>query len=220
MARKRPDGIASRETGRPMPPASVADELLGLIFAPAPELGAWVRAIFIDPAGALANTEHAHLQDASLGFLWASSGYVSKGRRVIGTAEDTSMAGMGSPWKRARVEQQLREWFGDPPRFLITVDAFFWRECGDAEACALVEHELYHCAHLLDEFGAPAYTKDGQPRLGIVGHDVEEFVGVVRRYGIGDADSSLARLVIAAANGPRVEKARITHACGACLARV
>jgi hypothetical protein len=202
-----------------MPPAALADELFGLQFAPAPELLAWVRATFIDPAGPLANPEHGHLQDAALGFLWASSGYVSKGRRVIGAAEDCALAGMGSPWKKARVEQQLREWFGEPPRFLITLDAFFWREASDADACALVEHELYHCAQVLDEFGAPAFTKDGQPKLGIRGHDVEEFVGVVRRYGVGDPDSSLARLVIAAASGPRVESARIAHACGACLQR-
>ena len=203
-----------------MPPASLADELFGLTFAPAPELLAWVRATFINPAGPLANPEHAHLQDASLGFLWASSGYVSKGRRVIGMADDADLSGMGSPWKKARVEQQLREWFGERPRFVITIDAFFWREAPDADACALVEHELYHVAHLADEFGQPAFTKDGQPKLGIRGHDVEEFVGVVRRYGVGDPDSSLARLVIAAAAGPRVDQARIRHACGLCAAKV
>lgn len=203
-----------------MPPAALADELFDLTFAPAPELLAWVRATFIHPAGPLANPDHAHLQDAALGFLWASSGYVSKGRRVVGTAEDTVMAGMGSPWKRARAEHQLREWFGAVPRFVITVDAFYWREADDAAACALVEHELYHLAHKTDEFGAPAFTKDGQPKLGIVGHDVEEFVGVVRRYGPGDPDGSVARLVIAAAAGPRVEEARIRHACGVCAAKV
>lgn len=202
-----------------MPPASVADDLLGMVFAPAPDLAAWARRTFIDRDGPLANPDHMHLQEAEIGMLWASTGFVTKGRRVVGTAEDTEQAGMGNAWRKGRVEQQLREWFGSPPRFLITIDAFYWREASDAEACALIEHELYHLAHLRNEFGDPAFTKDGQPRLGIQGHDVEEFVGVVRRYGPGDPDSSVARLVIAAAAGPRVEEARIRHACGLCAAK-
>ncbi len=153
MTSKRSGASAAGVVWRPMPPSALADELFDLTFAPAPELLAWVRATFIYPAGPLANPDHAHLQDAALGFLWASSGYASKGRRVVGTAEDTVMAGMGSPWKRARAEQQLREWFGAVPRFVITVDAFYWREADDAAACALVEHELYHLAHMTDEFG-------------------------------------------------------------------
>ncbi len=31
----------------------------------------------------------------------------------------------------------------------------------EAEFCALVEHEPYHLAQELDEFGAPKFTKDG-----------------------------------------------------------
>ena len=119
----------------------------------------------------------------------------------------------------SRAEQQLREWFGREPRFLITLDATYCVQCTDAEFCALVEHELYHCGHLTDEFGQPAYTKDGQPKLGIRGHDVEEFVGVVARYGIGEADSYLGRLILAAAKGPTVAPIRVAQACGTCLLR-
>jgi hypothetical protein len=138
---------------------------------------------------------------------------------VLATAEDLRLGVMGNAWKRARAEQQLAEWFGLVPDFMITVDAFHWAECADAEACALVEHELYHIAHKPDEFGNPSFTKEGAPRLAIVSHDVEEFVGVVRRYGVGDPDSSLARMILAAAQGPQVEPIRVAHACGTCLAR-
>lgn len=47
----------------------------------------------------------------------------------------------------------------------------------------LVEHELYHITQATDDFGAPKFNKEGQPVLKLRGHDVEEFVGVVRRYG-------------------------------------
>jgi hypothetical protein len=202
-----------------MPPASLVEQLLGIRFAPAPELAAWARGTFIAEGGALQNPDHSHLADASLGFLWASAGFMTKGKRVLGMAEDLRLGVQGHAWRRARAEQQFSEWFGMTPDFLITVDAFAWAEMEDAAACALLEHELYHVAHRVDEFGAPAYTKDGQPKLALHGHDVEEFVGVVRRYGVGDPDSSLGRMIIAAAHGPRVEPARIAHACGTCLAR-
>lgn len=202
-----------------MPPRALVDELLGIRFAPAADLLAWVRSTFIEEGGALHNPDHAHLIDASIGMLWASSGFVRQGKRVLGMAEDLRLGVQGHAWRRARADQQLGEWFGWAPDFLITVDAFHWAECTDAEACALIEHELYHVAHKTDEFGQPAYSKDGQPKLGIAGHDVEEFVGVVRRYGVGDPDSSLARMIIAAAHGPQVEPIKIAHACGTCLAR-
>lgn len=204
---------------RPRPPQELVDQLLGLTFKPAPEVGAWVREVLLERAGPLFNVDHQHLLDAEIGYLWASAGFRTKGRGVIGTAEDLSFAGMGNAWKRARADQQFVEWFGTVPRFLITLDGHYCSQCTDADFCALVEHELYHLWHVEDEFQNPVYGRDGQPKLGIRGHDVEEFVGVVRRYGIGDPDSTLARLVIAAASGPRVEGARISHACGTCLAK-
>lgn len=202
---------------RPMPPQDLADQLLDLTFRPAPELRAWAFSTFIDPGAPLRNQDHDHLRDADVAFLWASSGFVKQGRRVVGTAEDTQYLSQGSAWKKGRAEQQMCEWFERMPDFLITIDAFYWREAADADACALIEHELYHIAHKADEFGEPAYTRDGEPRLAIQGHDVEEFVGVVRRYGIGDPDSSLARLIIAAASGPTVQPLQVAHACGVCI---
>ncbi|MDV6320963.1 putative metallopeptidase, partial [Chromohalobacter sp. HP20-39] len=103
-------------------------------------------------------------------------------------------------------EQQLAEWFGRVPAWLITLDAEYCANCSDAEFCALVEHELYHIGQETDAFGAPAFTKDGLPKLFLRGHDVEEFVGVVRRYGIGDSNGMLAKLVSAANCTPEVAR--------------
>lgn len=114
----------------------------------------------------------------------------------------------------------MREWFGRVPAYLITLDASYCRQCSDTDFCALVEHELYHIAQKRDAFGAPAFTKEGLPKLGIQGHDVEEFVGVVKRYGAGDPDGAIARLARAAANQPEVSRANIAGACGTCLLKV
>jgi hypothetical protein len=82
------------------------------------------------------------------------------------------------------MEQQMHEWFGRIPKYIITLAADYCEQCNDLEFCALVEHELYHIAQATDDFGAPKFNKEtGQPVLKLRGHDVEEFVGVVRRYG-------------------------------------
>lgn len=91
-------------------------------------------------------------------------------------------------------------------------------QAGDAEFCALVEHELYHCGQERDAFGAPKFRQSGLPAFTMRGHDVEEFVGVVRRYG---ADASGVRdLVEAASHEPTIARASIAQACGTCMLRV
>jgi hypothetical protein len=202
-----------------MPPADFAEVLFQERFEPARDLADWVRSTFLEEGGDLHNPDHRHLLDAAVGFLWASEGMTAKGRRVLGLTEDVVMSGRGNAWQRGRAAQQLREWFGTEPRFLITLDATYCAQCSDAEFCALVEHELYHCGHKVDEFGEPAYDKAGNPRLEIRGHDVEEFVGVVARYGVGDPGGYLGQMIIAAAKGPSVAPIRVAQACGTCILR-
>lgn len=113
--------------------------------------------------------------------MWASCGFEKQGRTVLGQAEQVAMRADG--WQKARMEQQMYEWFGDVPTFIITLAADYCAQCSDLEFCALIEHELYHISHAKDEFDAPKFNKEGQPVLKLRGHDVEEFVGVVRRTG-------------------------------------
>lgn len=63
-------------------------------------------------------------------------------------------------------------------------------------------------------YGAPAFDKQGRPKLRIMGHDVEEFVGVVARYG---ASADVGLLVAAARTAPAVQRLDIARACGCCL---
>ncbi|MBV7482511.1 hypothetical protein KW845_06100 [Bordetella sp. BOR01] len=179
---------------------------------PAPEIRAWVGTQVLDESSELHNPDHAHLAGADLCFLWAASGFAKAGRYVLGQAEQVMFRAGG--WQKARQEQQMIEWFGRVPTFLITLAADYCASCSDAEFCALVEHELYHIAQLRDPFGAPAFCKDGRPKLGIQGHDVEEFVGVVRRYG---PSAEVSRMLAAAKGKPEVPRLNIARACGCCL---
>ncbi len=111
----------------------------------------------------------------------------------------------------------MHEWFGCVPRFIITLAADYCSQCSDLEFCALVEHELYHIAQALDEFGSPKFNKEGAPVLRLRGHDVEEFVGVVRRYG---TSREVQELVDAANLPAEVGHIDIARACGTCLLKL
>lgn len=196
---------------RPQPPAAMFEPTP--LFAPAPELERWARQSFINEISPLHNEEHIHLQLATLGFVWTNVVNEKKGRRVLGTCQ--LVTNSGDKWTQGRSLHQIVEWFGDIPDFLITIDALAAAEMDDASFCALIEHELYHAAQAVDEFGQPKFGQDGHPVWAMRGHDVEQFVGVVRRYG---ADASMVRALVAAANkGPEIGLAKITGACGSCL---
>jgi hypothetical protein len=194
-----------------MPPADLLDSPF-LELRPAPEVWEWIQREILADTGSIHNPEHAHLIDASIGVLWASSAFTKKGRSVLGQAEQLMIRAGG--WQKARQEQQMRDWFGKEPEFLITLAADYCAQRNDAEFCALVEHELYHIAQATDQYGAPKFTQEGLPKLQMRGHDVEEFVGVVRRYGAGE---DVQQLIEAASRPPEVAKINISRACGTCL---
>lgn len=203
---------------RPLPP----HDLFGIDaasydrFVPAPDLTEWLMDTFINEGAGLENEDHAHLRFATLGVLWTNATNARQGRAVIGQAEPGAPRAMGR-WAKGRAEQQVIEWFGEIPDFVLTFSAQYAAEASDDEFCALVEHELYHCGQERDAFGAPKFRKSGLPAFTMRGHDVEEFVGVVRRYG---ADASGVRdLVEAASHEPLIARVSIAQACGTCMLR-
>lgn len=198
---------------RPMPPATLF-EPMGSSFTPAADVANWALATFIREDAQLYNADHAHLEFANFSVLWATAGFAKQGRFVLGQCEEVTFR--CGPWQKQRQELQMREWFGFVPGFLITLDASYCSTCSDAEFCALLEHELYHIGHKKDDFGQPAFCQDGTPKLGMRGHDVEEFVGVVRRYG---ASPEVKQLIDAAKTTPEVVNHTIARACGTCLLR-
>lgn len=197
-----------------MPPEDLLHVTARPCFEPSPELEEWARSQFIEPGAPLENEEHRHLNAASIGFLWTDVGNARRGRRIVGTCELGRPAGAMGKWQKSRVEHQLYGWFGFIPDFVITIDAHYAAECDDASFMALIEHELLHAGQEMDEFGAPKFTKDGAPKFALRGHDVEEFVSVVRRYGA--EASNIGDLIDAVKAGPEIAPAQIARSCGNC----
>lgn len=202
---------------RPFPPAEFIEEFAPYIkLIPATGVHEWVIEQIISEDGVLHNPDHLHLLEADIAFLWAANAFTKKGSTVLGQAEEVMMRAGG--WHKARMEQQMYEWFGHKPDFIITLAGDFCSQCSDLEFCALVEHELYHIAQATDEFGAPKFYRDsGLPKLCMRGHDVEEFTGVVRRYG---ASADVQELIDAAAHPAEVANIDIARACGTCLMKL
>lgn len=211
---------------RPYPP--IQDEIDendidsgGLLhFEPANnDLWPWIKETFLAEYSDLYNEDHEHLNSIDppdISFLWAYSTCKAKGRRVLGQTEKL-MINVGG-WKKNRQEVQLIEWFGDVPKYIITLDARVCQVMSDVDFCALVEHELYHIGQERNEEGELMRSAStGLPKLYLRGHDVEEFHGVVQRYG---ASESVQKMVDLANDGPTIRKANIAHACGTCLLKL
>lgn len=198
---------------RPMPPAEMLEPVPEQ-FQPAEDVREWMTDAFINPDGDLANPDHFHLAQAEIGVLWTNVDNGKNMRVVLGQAELMPPMAMGK-WQRARAIAQIEDWFGGMPDFLITLFAPAAATMDDAQFCALVEHELYHCGQQRDAYGGPKFTRDGAPAFAIRGHDVEEFVGVVARYGAGAA--GVSEMIEAASRRPLIAAADIAGACGTCL---
>lgn len=209
---------AVRLPARPRPP-----DPEGRLFAPAPEVEHWARVHLIEEDGAIWNPEHAHLGEAVIAVQWTWIEYRRQGQPKAGTAETVSPRPGLPAWPRERLIEQVRLLAGigpddQDPDFLITLYAPYVESCPDADFCALIDHELCHCGVAVGEDGAPKFSRDGRPRWAIVGHDIEEFVSIVRRYGPGAAAGATAELVAAAGRKPEIAAARIASACGTCRA--
>ncbi len=207
---------------RPFPPSDLidqAEEEEAIRLAPAPELKEWVFKNWLTLGGELHNPDHDHIaellhdNEEFLAFAWASSAAVAKKRMVLGQCEKV-MFNQGG-WKKARQEQQMRDWFGFVPQYLITVDAAFCEQASDREFCRLIEHELYHIGVERDEDGEIIYSDHtGLPKHYLAGHDVEVFFGETKRWG---ADESVKRLLEVAKNAPFVSETNIAACCGNCV---
>lgn len=205
---------------RPLPPAHLhgpEGAFTAPTFVSAPDLLEWLTSTFIDEAGALHNPDHIHLLTAQMAVLWTNVPNTRHGRRIIGQCEFKPPSGTMGKWARGRAEAQLLEWFHMKPDFLLTFDAEYAGKATDAEFCAIAEHELYHAGQQLDEFGQPKFSEGtGLPVFTLRGHDVEEFIGVVKRYGAVTSD--IAALVEAAAIAPAISAETLRHGCGTCKA--
>lgn len=198
---------------RPQPPKALVKKDDEGILVAAPDCESWLRKTFLDDSSRLYNAAHKHLKFAQLGVLWTNVPNERQMRTVVGQAELCKPPQSIGKWARAAWHQQHRDWFGHIPNFKITLYAPYVNEADDASLCALVEHELYHCALL-------RFTSQGVPMWGMRGHDVEEFVGIVERYGVGAAAEGTGRLIEASKQMPKIAQAAIAGACGTCALKL
>lgn len=205
-----PDQIA---VALPLPPPLVQVSSDEPCFVPAPELASFVGSSLLKAESALYNVEHDHLGSARIAFLWTNSLYIRRDKIVLGTAELVGEAGMS--WGRARAYQQLRDWFpGEPIDFLITLYAPCFFESSMVLKMCVLEHELYHCGHKQDQYECPKFKPDGSPVFYIKGHDIEEFLGVGKRYGA--VTPELAALKETLSWTPEFDGLRLSKFCGVC----
>lgn len=158
------------------------------------------------------NPDHAHLREAIIGWLWAYEPSEFRGKRLAGECRRPKPG--GARWSQMMGEQQIRQLFGSVPDFIITIDAELAKMVENDQFCALIEHELYHAAQDVDLFGAPRFTREGRPCFTMRGHDVEQFLGVVERYGA--AAAGVSDMVMAATLGSSIEKREVELACATC----
>lgn len=107
------------------------------------------------------NENHGHLAEAKIKYLFREGPWSSKDRTTWGQA--------------VKVSSRDKHLTGYD--FLIIINYKVWCAIDLQQKRALVDHELCHCGRHADD------DKEGNPRWYIVGHDLEDFVSVVRRHG-------------------------------------
>lgn len=195
------------------------------LFAPAPEVRDFVQEYFLNEQSELFNEDHSHLRYAEIGYLWTNQTCEQKQKRVAGMAALPTI--QGNKWMKGIFNRQLESWFGDwfsgdelNLDFIIILDAMLVSEYRPLQFCGLVDHELYHCAQKRDRYGELMFDEEtGLPRLALQGHDVEEFVGIMRRYGIEACAGQTREFIEASQRKPIFSDEDIREiVCGNCLA--
>lgn len=125
--------------------------------------------------------EHKHFADEELRveFLMKCAPLVKAGKQVLGTMHIPTVQGR----LKDLFEMLLAQFFGQMPEFLVTIDLEWWEAATPREREALVYHELSHVKQERDKYGEPAFDREGNPKFGLVGHDIEAFNAEVARYG-------------------------------------
>lgn len=202
---------------RPDPPEGLGED----VFVPAPRLAEWTRRAFIEKDGPFYCEGHSHLLEARIVFCWTSAEGRSRGKAIAGQAQLLDVR--GRQWSKLRDYDRLRSWWREmpdyeeetEPDFSVTLYAPYCAAASDAAFCALDDHELFHCGQSKDGYGVPRFNQEtGRPDWTIVGHDVEEFVSVVDRWGTPHPE--LERLVRAASKPPLIAAAGVAAGCGTC----
>ena len=87
------------DVNRPYPPSSLIElSDFGMRVTPAPEVWEWLQSEIFADTGSIHNEDHAHLLDADIRIMWASSSFAKQGRTVLGQAEQVAFRAGG--WQK------------------------------------------------------------------------------------------------------------------------
>lgn len=106
---------------------------------------------------------HRHLKNYEVGYLYREK-IERNGRTVLG--------------KASKVGAKLKHFSNLD--FLIEINRRAWAVLSQRQRVALVDHELAHCG--------TETTEDGEDKLVMIAHDLEEFNAIVQRWGIWQPD--------------------------------
>lgn len=123
--------------------------------------------------------EHEHFKDITVEFLMREQPIYKAGKFTLGAVHLPTVQGK----LKDLFDQMLATWFGEIPDFLIILDAGFWAESNDFQREALIYHEMCHVKQETNEFGDGRFDADGNPKYGLVTHDLEAFNAEVAKYG-------------------------------------
>jgi len=154
----------------------------------------------------LCKDEFQHLieGEAEIRFLLATEPVTQHGRRILGAVHLPQVQGR----LRGVFTWLLGRHFGVLPDFLVILDEAYWLIAEDRAREALIYHELSHMGHAKDKDGDPRYDDDGRPVWCLVGHDVEEFHSVARRYGAHSMELKVLQAALEAGDADDARRGR------------
>lgn len=131
---------------------------------------------------------HKHLaeNDITFGWLMRTEPKVKAGRVTLGSVHDVGTMCQGG--FKDLFLMMLERLLGTVPKYVVVLDDEFWRGASPMEREALVWHELAHCRHAIDKYGAERYDRDGLPVYELVSHDIEAFKSEVEQFGAWKSD--------------------------------
>lgn len=112
--------------------------------------------------------EFSHLRDANILCRFRIGQWSSRGKITLGQAK------VLSAFERHETGAELA----------VLINKDVWDMMTNHQREALIYHELCHFEQMTDKEGSPKYDDNNRPMYKVIGHDLEEFVSVVKRYGL------------------------------------
>lgn len=128
----------------------------------------WLDTEVRDVATRLIEAHHPHLKQLKVAYIMKPEGTVSNGKVTAGMC----------------IRCDDRAFLLHGTDFIMEIAKNIWDDAQPKFQEAIVDHELSHMGVKVDEHGVPARDpKTGRIRTYVKHHDMEEFEGVVERYG-------------------------------------